>query len=143
MEVRRALPSDIPEILGILEEHHGKSNMQEIPFVRTDVLQVLNDCFSTREAVGLVAEDREGKINGVLFGAMQPFFINMKRCWATDYFFIANGGGYNLLCAFKDWAYKGGASRIIMGVSSGDARADHLLELSGFERTGGMYVIRC
>jgi hypothetical protein len=89
-----------------------------------------------------MAENDKGKLIGILFGSLEPFFINRKKSWATDLMFIASGGGPALLRCWKEWAFNNGAERIMMGVSSGDSRADALIELAGFERTGGMYVIR-
>lgn len=141
MDVRRARISDMAQILDFLEEYHKTCNMSDVKFVRPDCAKVVEaymgsgDCFAE-----VVIKD--GELIGLLFGSLQPHFINRKATWATDLFFIANGGGNILLRHFKEWAFGCGAERIIMGVSSGDSRADALIELSGFDRTGGMYVIR-
>ena len=73
---------------------------------------------------------------------VEPFFFNKKYSYATDLMFFATGGGVQLWRRFVDWAWEMGAQRILMGVSSGDARACQLLEALGMENTGGMYVIR-
>ena len=140
MEVRRGTVANIPEIVDLLEEYHPTSNLKEVPFVRRDLVKILEYYMRARESCPLIAVS-EGKIVGILLGTLEPFFFNKRRYYATDLFFISNGGGMQLLNAFKEWAWGVRADRIIMGVSSGEDRADTFLELSGFEKTGGMYVL--
>lgn len=141
MEVRRAQHTDVRQILDLLQEYHATSNVKNVKFVRQDCAKVVDAYMGSRDCFTEVCVDDDGRLLGLLFGSLQPHFINRRASWATDLFFIANGGGNILLRRFKEWAANSGAERIIMGVSSGDSRADALIELSGFERTGGMYVL--
>lgn len=140
--IRPAVHDDTAEILDLLEEYHKNSNMADIPFVRRDCAKVLTAFMATRDCYGKVSV-RDGKIVGVLFASLEPYFINKNKAWASDLCFIANGGGAQLLKDFKCWAKAAGATKIIMGVSSNNSRADQLIETLGFEKTGGMYVFHC
>lgn len=141
MEVRRATNADMKEMVDYLEEYHKTSNVSDIPFNRTSLVKVLDYYIVAGDSIGLIAKEND-TILGLLFGSLEPFFFNSKKSYATDLLYIANGAGPQLWKAFKKWAFGVGADRIIMGVSSGDDRACHLLEIMGMESTGGMYVLR-
>lgn len=140
MKVRRANYDDIPAIVDLMEEYHPKSNLADIPFDRYDAIKILNHHVRDRTCRPLVAINDDGTINGILIAELAPFFFNKKHTFVTDLCFISNGAGVQLLAALKKWFSEIGADRIIMGVSSGDPRADAFLELSGLEKTGSMYV---
>jgi hypothetical protein len=140
--VRPAVHDDTAEILDLLENYHKSSNLSAIPFVRRDCAKVVTAFMASRSCYTKVAV-RDGKITGVLFASLEPFFFNKNRSWASDLLFISNGGGSDLLKDFKCWAKAAGADQIIMGVSSENARADRLIELLGFKKTGGMHVFHC
>ena len=142
MEVRRARRTDFKQILDFLERYHETSNLASVRFVRQDMAKVLDAYLSSRDCIGLVAEKDDGTLCGTLFGSLQPFMFNKSKVWATDLFFISDGGGPMLLRKFKEWAFGVGAERIVMRISSGHDRAGKLIELSGGEPTGGMYVFR-
>lgn len=141
--VRPAVHDDTADLLDFLEKYHKESsNLSDIPFVRKDCAQVLTAFMSSRDCYAKVAV-RDDKITGLLFASLEPFFFNKRAAWASDLLFISNGGGAQLLKDFKCWATAAGAHKIITGVSSGDERADQLIETLGFEKTGGMYVFHC
>lgn len=139
MEVRRANLKDMRELLDYIEEYHKTSNLSDVKFVRQDVCKLLEMMFQDRGSLVLIAKHKD-KCIGVLAGEVSPFFFNHKQLWATDIMFLSNGAGPTLLRKFKQWAFEMGASRVMMGISSGDSRANRVLELSGGENTGGMYV---
>lgn len=141
MEVRRATIHDVKAILDYVTEYHEDSNLSDIPIDRVSLLRVVEHFIQHRDSLPLIAE-AEGKIHGVLFGSLEPYFFNSKRMYATDLMFFSKGAGPQLWREFKDWAFATGADRILMGVSSGDDRACQLLEVLGMEPTGGMYVLR-
>ena len=141
MKVRRGTYNDIAEIVQVKEDYHPNSNLHDIPFVRKDAVKIVQYYLAASECCPLVVEDDEGQISGLLFASVEPFFFNKAARYATDLMFISNGYGMALLNAFKEWAHEVGVDRIMMGVSSGDVRADTFLELAGFKKTGGMYVI--
>jgi hypothetical protein len=141
MQVRRAVFADINQLVNFLYEYHKTSNLSDIPFVRKDVVKVLEYAISRRDCLPLVAVNDEGEIKGVLCVELVPFFFNSSRKYITDLMFISKGAGMQLLREMIKWADSVGASRIIMAVSSGDPRADAFLELSGLEKTGNMYVL--
>jgi RimJ/RimL family protein N-acetyltransferase len=141
VEYRRATFDDVGAILDILEKHHETSNVSNVKFVRPDCLKIVQHFIADWQYFAEVAV-HNGEVCGALFGSIEPHFINSKKGWATDLFFISNGGGPGLLRRFKEWAFANNAERIVMGISSGNNRADKFIELSGFEKTGGMYVIR-
>jgi hypothetical protein len=142
MKVRRGGYKDIGEVVSFMQEYHADSNLADIPFVRKDAAKTVEYFIASKYACPLVAENDEGELIGILFASLEPYFFNSKYKYATDLQFISKGAGIQLLAEFKRWARQQGAERIVMGVSSGDARADAFLELSGSEKIGNMYVIR-
>ena len=142
MQIREALYGDVGDIIDYMEEYHKDSNLSDIPFDRQSTSKVIDYLMASKDSTVLVAMDGV-EIRGVLFGTIEPFFFNKKRSYATDLMFIADGGGPQLWKSFKDWATFHGVDRIMMGVSSEDARAGQLLEALGMKNTGGMYVLRC
>ena len=141
MSIRRAAIGDLGGVIEYMEAYHKSSNINDIPFDKQSAFKVVEYYILGKDTCPLISiEDDE--INGVLFGSLEPFFFNKKRNYATDLFFFSTGSGVNLWREFKKWAFGVGAERIIMGVSSGDARAGQLLEALGMESTGGMYVLR-
>ena len=142
MKVRGATYNDIPELLVFMETYHKDSIFSEVPFIRKDTAKVIDYYIASKNCYPIVAVNKEGVICGLLFVSLEPFFFNRKNYYASDLQFISNGAGMQLLGEFKRWSIGMGAERIIMGVSSGDPRADAFLELSGLEKTGNMYVLR-
>lgn len=140
MEVRRATREDVKDVLDYMEKYHAASNMSAIPFCKLSSAQIVDYYITHRDSCPLIATDGD-TIIGLLFGSLEPYFFNAKYRYATDLMFFSKGAGPQLWRAFKEWAFQSGADRIIMAVSSGDARADQLLEILGMKTTGGMYVI--
>lgn len=141
MEVRRANTGDIKSILDFMEEYHKDSNMKEIPFHRPSAVKIVEHFIGSRSTIALLSVEGM-ELKGLLFGTLEPFFFNQKKTYATDLMFISKGGGPALWKTFKEWAFDAGADRIMMGVSSGNERADQLLQVLGMTQTGGMYVLR-
>jgi len=142
MEVRRARMTDLGKIVEYMLDYHPTSNMSDIPFDRQSVVKVVEYFVLNRSYQPLIAVDKEEEIRGLLFGSLEPYFFNRKRCYGTDLLFISKGAGPQLWRNFKDWAFNSGADRILVGVSSGDPRSNHLLEALGMTSTGGMYELR-
>lgn len=142
MAVRRAGYEDTQEIVSFMQEYHAESNLADIPFVRKDAAAVCAYFMVHKSCCPLVAHNDRGELTGILFASLEPYFFNSKYKYATDLQFISKGAGMQLLAEFRRWAKSVGAERIIVGVSSGDSRADAFLELSGSEKIGNMYVLR-
>ena len=142
MQVRRGTYEDMKNVLDLLEKYHQESVFKDVKWVRTDMVKTIEYLLKSRDSSLFVAYNGRQELIGTIGGTLSPHMFNSRAVWASDMFFVSHGAGPALLRHFKDWALGSGAERIVMGVSSGDARADHLLELSGFEKTGGMYVIR-
>lgn len=141
MEIRRARHEDMGPIIDYMETYHTKSNLSDVKFDRQSCVKIVDYYISHKDSLPLVAV-KDGKIDGLLFGSLEPFFFNRKKTYATDLMFISGGYGRGLWLKFKDWAFESGADRILMGVSSGDDRAGHLLEALGMKQLGGMYELR-
>ena len=141
MDVRRARISDMQNIVDFMAAYHPTSNLASVPFVRKDAVKVVEYHITHRDTNPLLAFSDEGGLIGMLFAELVPYFFNSKYYFASDLQFISKGAGMQLMQAFKEWAEGIGAHQIIMGVSSGDPRADAFLELSGLEKTGNMYVL--
>lgn len=141
MKVRRARLSDMAAIINYMAAYHTTSNLASVPFVRKDAVKVVEYHVTHKDTNPLVAFTEEGVLIGLLFAELVPYFFNRKYMFASDLQFISDGAGMQLMRAFKEWAKSMGAHQIIMGVSSGNSRADSFLELSGLEKTGNMYVL--
>lgn len=141
MEVREATHNDLQIVLDYLYEYHADSNLSDVPIDRQSLVKIVAYYIEYKGHLPLIAVV-DGKVRGVLFASLEPYFFNAKRYYATDLMFFASGCGPQLWRYFKEWAFESGADRIIMGVSSGDPRAGQLLEVLGMEQTGGMYVLR-
>ena len=141
MEVRQAGISDIPSILSYMEDYHRDSNLADVPFCKTSSAKIVDHYIRHRDCCAYIAIEGS-EVSGLLFGSLEPYFFNSKKYYATDLMFFAKGHGATLWKKFKTWAFASRADRIIMGVSSGNEHADHLLEVLGMTKTGGMYVIR-
>lgn len=132
--------TDLGKIIDFMEAYHPESNMSDIPFDRQSCVKITEYFILNKTYQPLIAVD-EGRIQGLLFGSLEPFFFNKKRSYATDLMFISKGAGPQLWHKFRDWAFGSGADRILMGVSSGEERACRLLEALGMTNTGGLYVL--
>jgi hypothetical protein len=141
MSIRTATVTDVGLVLDYMEDYHKTSNLVDIKFDRPSAAKIVEYYIQAGSCYAGLSEDN-GKLNGVLFGSLEPFFFNKNKSYATDLFFFARGGGVALWKEFKQWAFGSGAERLLMGVSSGDERACQLLEVLGMEKTGGMYVLR-
>ena len=141
LTVREATVGDMRDVLEYMEDYHRDSNLQDIPFKRTSALKIVEYLIAAKDSVALVAYE-EGKLRGILLGTLEPFFFNQDCSYATDIMFISDGAGPQLWKRFVEWAQFFGVKRIMMGVSSGNARAGQLLEALGMTNTGGMYVLR-
>ena len=143
MAVRRANLEDMQDVLNYMIKYHEDCNLSDIKFERTSAFKIVEYYIRAKDTCPLIAHhDYTGEVIGVLFGGLEPYFFNQKENYATDLFFFSKGAGPCLWKEFRDWAFASGADRIIMGVSSGDDRAGHLLEVLGMNMTGGMYVLR-
>lgn len=141
MEIRRAELRDIKNILDYMEDYHRDSNLKDVPFCRKSSAKIVEHYIKHRDCLPLIVTD-EVTVEGLLFGGLEPYFFNAKRVYGTDLMFFSKGGyGGALWKRFKKWAFAQGADRIIMGVSSGIEHADHLLDVLGMTKTGGMYVL--
>ena len=141
-QIREATVNDMKELLDFMTKYHEKSNMGDVPIDRPSLVKLVEYYIAARDSLALAAFDQDGTVHGVLFGSLEPFFFNPKKFYGTDLFFFAKGSGPALWKRFIAWAFGAGADRVIMGVSSGDERADQLLEVLGMNKTGGMYELR-
>lgn len=141
MQIRRGKLEDMGRILTYMSDYHKNSNLSRVPFDRKSASQIVEYYIMSKDTLPLIAIE-EDKMIGLLFGSLEPFFFNQKKNYATDLMFFSKGAGTQLWKTFKDWAFSMGADRIIMGVSSGDERADQLLGALGMSAIGGMYEFR-
>lgn len=143
MLIRRASTQiDIVNIIKMLKEYHSTSKQfKDIPFDDNTVRELCTFCILDKNSVGLVCYDDKDELRGVLLGSIEPVFFNKKVKYGTDLLFVASHGGAYLLKRFIRWARAKGASRIVMGISTEDWRAEELYSMIGMKRVGGMYVI--
>lgn len=142
-EVRRGTFSDLKQCVDFLEDYHKESSFADLAFDRLCVAQILEYHIASRDAILLISVKDDGTVTGLIAGSVEPFEFNTKIKYATDMWLISKGGRGNILVSrFKKWARSKGAARIIIGVSSSSQRADTLLSKQGFEKVGGIHVLR-
>jgi hypothetical protein len=143
MATRLATQNDTPALVKFLEAYHrDDSNLSDIPFDRLSMSKAINYYVSMPKHIVFVYEDAKSTITGVLMGSIEPFMFNEKRKWATDLLHVSTQGGPWLMKRFFAWAKLHKVDRIIMGISTGDPRADQLYTEMGMDRKGGMYMNR-
>lgn len=132
MSVRIAEKSDIPAILDLGERFHAMSPWRDKPFDRDATQAVLQRLIEQPE--GVLLYNGHGMIGGVL---SQIYFGG--GLIAQELFWFADKGGRDLIKAFEAWAFKSGASGIVMVNLNLNPRKDRVMGKM-YERRG--YALR-
>lgn len=132
----------IPDLLEYGKLWHARSQYRHIPF-NDDVARETARSAIIFSNQALWTYEEQGKIQGMLIGALCQYAFSKKR-YATDSLFFADKGGQRLFYTLREWAKGNGVAQLQMGVTSGIGDAEQvgkLYELNGMKRIGGIYVL--
>lgn len=141
IKVRRAKHSDITPIVKYSRQAHEKSSFSALaPFSPAKARKNFTRLLTRPDFVILIAE-RDGETCGVLIGSVDEM-LQCNARYAVDIEFYADGGGKELIEAFREWA-KAMNCKILMMADSNGGRTevkDRFYQGAGFEYTGGVYA---
>jgi len=141
--VRTAGLGDLTRLVILGRVAHAASNYSDIPFNANVTRDMFRGAVLLKGQDVLIAERGDGSLAGFLVALTieLPF---SRRKYAADAAFWAEHGGDRLLDAFINWARAKHVARIDLSVSQADPenRVDQLYLRKGFERTGGMYLMK-
>jgi hypothetical protein len=143
ISVRLAHLGDLTRLVMFGRRAHADSNYSDIPFNANVTRNMFRGCVLLKGQDVLIAEREDGSLCGFLIcmAIQLPFSL---RKYATDGSFYAEQGGDALRDAFIAWAKSKRVARIDMNVSQAgqDRSIDRFYRARGFERTGGMYLLK-
>ncbi len=148
MSTREATLDDIPAIVALTREIHGKTHYRDAPLDAEKYMHTLRMMINSRQHLVLVADGEEqGDVGGFFLGIAQPHFA-VKGKFATDLMFYASpehpGVGILMLRRFLTWARsRSDVSLILLGISNDLADEKGLgrfYERQGLRRVGGLYM---
>lgn len=157
MSVRPANFVDIPRIVEIIREAHGRSvyagrGEVDTTYAKRLLAQSIQRHGGTHEGSTLVlVSERAGAVEGVIVGMLDRVQVFGDKLWATDLFFIGTRkmppmDALAMLNGLAEWAEKAPACiEVKVGVTSvvGDwQRAKGLYERAGFAQVGALYERR-
>lgn len=141
MRVRRAKHSDLTGIVKYSRAAHERSSFAELaPFspakARKNVTRLLG-----RPDFAVFVAERDGSLCGALIGSADEM-LQCNAKYAVDIEFYADGGGRELIDAFREWAKAIGCKVLMMADSNGGRTEakDRFYRGAGFEYTGGVYA---
>lgn len=141
--VRLAGLEDLTRLVIFGRRAHAQSNYSDIPFNANHTRDMFRGAVLLKGQDVLIAERSDGSLCGFLI-ALSIELPFSPRKYATDGAFWAEQGGDKLLDALVEWARKKHVARLDCSVSQADpdGRVDNLYIRKGFERTGGMYLMK-
>lgn len=141
--VRLAGLQDLTRLVILGRQAHGESNYSDIPFNANYTRNMFRGAVLLKSQDVLIAERADGSLCGFLIALTIELPFSPRK-YAADGAFWADQGGDKLIDAFVDWAKLKHAVRIDCSVSQADpeGRVNNLYLRKGFERTGGMYLMK-
>lgn len=144
--IRHATLADIPELLELSYEVHGKTHYRAVPLDERVYTGTLRRMIASKQHCVLLAK-KDDELVGFLLGITQQVFFSRKK-YATDLVIYvkpdSGTAGAQLVMRFLAWARsQPGVLQIILGVSSDivdEQKVDQLYKRYGLRRTGGLYV---
>lgn len=131
--IRRAVKTDVPEIIRLSETMHLESRYRSLPYNGDKFAALINRLIANPDGLVVVAE-REGRLIGAIAGmVVEHYFADARIAYEFGlYVEPAHRGtlaGFRLAKAYVDWATSKGVDQIDMGITTGITE----------ERTGKMY----
>lgn len=145
MTVRRATEfADAWAIYQLLLKMHAESAYADIPQDEDAALSTIWATIKADDAVALMDEDKDGRLVGVLMGAIQTHWFSSTAKYVVDTGFYVDparrGGlsGARLIRALDAWAKEQGVTDMMFGVTAGidNDRAAGLIRALGYSDFG-------
>ena len=141
--IRRAVITDIDQLIQLARLEHAASRMKDQPF---DELVVRNRFAGAigGMATAVFVSETDGQLNGVIAGMAQQ---NLHNRYATVYelmWFSFAGTGIKLLSALKDWANRMRATALVIHNYAGIKPTEtfnKVMARNGFDQLGTSYVM--
>lgn len=145
-DLRMAVLSDLPQLLGLAHVMHAESRYAAWPLSEVRVADLIASLIQSPDGVVLVADDG-GQIVGGMVGMVSEHWFTETRHASEFALFIepARRGGslaLRILRRFEDEARARGAAVLHMGITTGVAaeRTARLYEHMGCELFGPVYM---
>ena len=144
--IRRANPTDIPELLALGRKMHAESWYAYLPYDDDKIATVLEN---TMQHGFVAVTETDGQIVGGIAGAISAFWF-CRDLMAHDLALFVEptrrGGiaAARLVQAFIGWAHDHGAREISLAVSTGVrvVETGELFQAMGLRHVGGIYKAR-
>ena len=155
--IRRATLSDVGAMVDVLRYTHarsiyaGKVALDERKANAVIVNAITRHGFKTESGTWCMVSERDGEIDGLIIGALQPVYqILADLCTASDLFWVTTAKAsardkVGLMLSFVDWAK---AHRKVFDIicatppTAGDPeKAGKIMRALGFEAFGGLWRI--
>lgn len=150
LEIRRWLPSDLPQVLAFSRRLHELSRFSFLNFDEARVRRLFDvHVEQPQKRCGLIALQGSRSL-GILAGYIEHYRFCSELVAVDEIFFIdpAFSGGWaavRLLKAFRTWAIEAGAREVHIGTATGinSERTGRFLQHLDFEPIGALYAQRC
>ena len=140
MSVRRAKYSDAHQLKNLVREAWQQTGYGHLAISESMLTRAVHEYLTHQNSQVWVSE-KDDELTGLLAASIGRLEISEALAASDTVFYCRSGEGRKLIRRYTRWAQKKGAAVIGMCVSSGNNRADQLIEASGFTRTGGNYYM--
>jgi GNAT superfamily N-acetyltransferase len=142
---RRALPSDLDQIMALAVEMHAETSFKTLSFSPSKAATEIMDCVLNPNMFVCVAEE-DGKILGIVAAYLEkPFFSDDVAVYDHIWYVSKEGRnsliGPRLLKHVAEWARLAEAKAVFVTLGSGVSkdRVGKLVERLGYRHLGGYY----
>jgi N-acetylglutamate synthase-like GNAT family acetyltransferase len=145
MKLRMATLDDLPAIARLGRDMHEASSFCTLDYDEDVVKTTFGDLIDESQFV-VLAENINGEVIGGMAGRVTPSWFGKDSIANDIAIFITpdeRGGlrAVQFVKAFVLWARLAGAKQVRTGVTTGDARAEHLYAAMGFTRCGASFYL--
>lgn len=125
MTIRHALVSDIPRIVELARSEHAMSQWSGRLFSPAAVAATADGFIRSPGKTMLFSG------GGYLAGLLQPLGFTSELAAIEYAWFAEDGSGWSLLCEFREWARRCGATELVVHSHGHNERLERLLILRG------------
>lgn len=123
--IRHAIVSDIPRIVELARAEHAMSQWADRSFSAAAAASTA-DSFIRMPGRTLLFSG-----GGYLLGLLQPLGFSHEMAAIEYAWFAEDGSGWGLLCEFREWAGRCGATELMVHSHGHNKRLERLLMLRG------------
>lgn len=123
--IRHALVSDIPRIVELAKAEHAMSQWAGRPFHAASAAAAADSFIRMPGRTMLFSG------GGYLAGLLQPLGFSPELAAIEYAWYAEDGSGWGLLCEFKEWAARCGATELMVHSHGHNERLERLLTLRG------------